>query len=319
MALDVLILILGGIAVAVALLGALIVMDRHRRAHQERLQNALPARHIAAQQQPAKKRREASEARAEDAIGRVLGRLDTALIGAGFRASAGECLAQFGMAVLVLYAAVVLGLGMNPVMAVPLAIMAPAVMFILILRIARGRRMVAFTAGLPEALDVFARGLKAGRPVADSLSIVIENAPEPVRSELLICHGQICLGTGLADAFTDLARRMPTPEANFFGVATALQTETGGNLVETMENLATQLRDRRKLKQKARALSSEARASAVILASLPFAVGCVILFLNASYLEPLISDSRGRVMLSGGLISIVLGIFMMMRMGRLDV
>ena len=86
-----------------------------------------------------------------------------------------------------------------------------------------------------------------------------------------------------------------------------------------MENLAAQLRERRKLKQKARALSSEARASAVILAALPFAVGCVILFLNAGYLEPLVSDPRGRVMLGGGLISILVGILMMMRMGRLDV
>lgn len=319
MAMDVLYLTLGGALVAAISLVALIMQDRVRRAHLERLQGALPVRKIATEQRPITKRRDPHPGRAEGLIGHLLERLDSVLIGAGLRVSAGECLAQIGMAILGLYAALVLGLQTNPIWAVPLSIAGPATLAALILRIARGKRIAAFTAGLPEALDVFARGLKAGRPVSDSLSIVIENASEPVRSELAICHGQICLGTGLADAFNDLARRVPTAEANFFGVATSLQTETGGNLVETMENLAAQLRERRKLKQKARALSSEARASAVILASLPFAVGCVILFLNASYLEPLIADPRGRFMLGGGIVSIGLGILMMMRMGKLDV
>lgn len=319
MALDILILIVGGVVLAVLVLGVLIVLDRRRRAHLQRLTRALPAKAGIDTAHAPRKRRGVSTHLPDGQVGRALARLDRALLAAGLQVSAGECLMQLGMSILGLYAVLVLGLRVNPVLAVPVAVAAPALVAAMIMRIARARRIAAFTAGLPEALDVFARGLKAGRPVADSLKIVVETAPEPLRSEFTICHGQISLGTGLADCFADLAQRMPTAEASFFGVATALQTETGGNLVETMENLAEQLRGRRKLKQKARALSSEARASAVILASLPFGVAAVIFFLNAGYLEPLVADPRGRVLLGGGLTGIALGIFMMIRMGRLDV
>lgn len=317
---DLLILIAGFAVLALLVLAALVLSDRRRRALRARLARALPG-HEPQAQAPGRKPRAPRTRRAQsrDPVGRVLARLDGALTRAGMTVSAGEVLTQIGIAVLALYAFAALVLRLGPVLAVPFCVAVPALILMLVLRVKRGKRMAAFTAGLPDALDVFARGLKAGRPVADSLSIVVENAPEPVRGELARCRDQIRMGSGLADAFADLAVRMPTSEAHFFGVATALQSETGGNLIETIENLSGQLRERRKLKQKARALSSEARASAVILASLPFAVGLVIFLLNAAYLDPLFSDPRGRAMGITGICSIALGIFMMIRMGKLDV
>lgn len=252
MAQDILILIGGGALLAITILATLIVMDRRRRAHLDRLKRTFPARLGADVMRPSTKRRGTTGAGAEDPVGRALARVDQALMRAGFQLSAGERLTQLSTAIPGIYAGLVLGLRLNPHLAVPLAVAGPSLGKMTILRTARGRRLAAFTAGLPEALDVIARGLKAGRPVSDSLSIAVENAPEPLRTEFAICHGQLCLGTGLADSFADRTQRMPTAEASFFGVASALQTETGDNLVETTENLAAQLRDLRKLKQKAR-------------------------------------------------------------------
>lgn len=127
------------------------------------------------------------------------------------------------------------------------------------------------------------------------------------------------MGTSLPESLARLSARIQTPEVSFFAVATALQAETGGNLIETMEGLANQLRARRQLRKKARALTSEVRASTIILASLPFVVLLAIGVLNAGYLEPLYNDPRGRIMAAAAVTSIGVGIFMMTRMGKLDV
>ena len=115
---------------------------------------------------------------------------------------------------------------------------------------------------------VFARGLRAGCPVSSSLAIVFETSKGPLFREFSRCHNEICMGTTLPESLARLEARVPTAEVSFFTLATTLQAETGGNLIETIESLAAQLRERRKLRKKARALSSEARASAVVLAAL---------------------------------------------------
>lgn len=296
---------------------ALIMADRHRRRHLARLQRAKPQAQDAAAASPAEvtnKKTRPSQPRA-----RVIARLEQRLTQSGLSLGVGEFLGQLGFAVLAIYAALVLILALHPLAAVPVAILVPLAIAALALRIARSRYLAAFTLGLPEALDVFARGMRAGRPVADSLAIVVESSTGPVQREFARCHDEQRMGTTLAVSLDRLSVRIPTPEVCFFAVATSLQAETGGNLIETMESLASQLRERRKLRKKARALSSEARASAVILASLPFAVAMLIGALNAAYLEPLIHDPRGRVMALTGITSIALGIFIMMRMGKLDV
>ena len=309
-----LIITLGGLT----LLGfcVLLAQDRQRRAHRARMSRALPHQ---PETLPVASPKRRARTQGDDALSNGLSTLDRKLARAGLSIGATEALAQAGLAALALFAALVLVFGVGPLIAIPASVATATALGTLIIRIAHTRRLAAFTEGLPEALDVLARGLRAGRPVADSLGIVVENAAEPVRGEMTICHGQLRMGSALQDVFTDLATRIPTPEARFFSVATSLQAETGGNLIETLENLAIQLRERRKLKKKGRALSSEARASAMILAALPFGVGSVIYVLNAGYMEPLFTDPRGRWLLASGLSGIALGVVMMVRMGKLDV
>ncbi|MDF1726248.1 MAG: type II secretion system F family protein [Sulfitobacter sp.] len=298
-------------------LWGLIMADRQRRYHLARLRRAR------AEGLPLSPEAELSivQHRRRNARGKEQGLLllDRHLAQSTLRVSSGELLTQVSLAILGLYALAVLVLGMNPLLALPLCLGLPVALAALAVKFGKARYLASFTANLPEALDVFARGLRAGRPVTDSLAIVMETAKGPVQREFARCHDEICMGTSLSDSLSRLNARLPTSEVSFFAVATSLQAETGGNLIETMENLAAQLRERRKLRKKARALTSEARASAVILAALPFAVGLAILALNAQYLAPLWTDPRGQIMALGGLLSIGLGVLMMIRMGKLDV
>ena len=286
--------------------------DRTRRAHRARLMRVRAATATL----PAQKSRPTQSA--SETLG-LFAKVDAHLAQTSLRVSVPEVMVQLSLGVLGLYALCVLVAGLHPMLALPVAIVTPLLIAVMVLRIAKNRYRFAFTAALPEALDVFARGLRAGRPVADSLAIVVETGEGPINREIARCHAEICMGKTLAESLSRLEQRICTPEVSFFSVATSLQTETGGNLIETMENLATQLRERRKLRKKARALSSEARASAMILAALPFAVALAIGLLNSAYLEPLYADVRGQVMAGAALCSIGLGVFIMAQMGKLDV
>lgn len=293
-------------------LGLLVRSDRQRRRHLARLKRVRPDTAV----QLEKPQRGVLDKHRKFGL---VGRIEQELAKTSLRSSVNEIFILVFLAAIGIYGlGVILG-GLHPLTALPLAILLPVGGAVLVLRIARNRYRAAFTADLPEALDVFARGLRAGRPVSDSLSIVVANAKGPFQYEFSRCHDEITMGTTLPDSLARLELRIPTAEVSFFSVATSLQAETGGNLIETMEGLANQLRERRKLRKKARALSSEARASALILALLPFAVTLAIAVLNGAYLEPLYADPRGRMISLIALGSITLGVFIMARMGKLDV
>ncbi|MFW2587264.1 type II secretion system F family protein [Sagittula sp. SSi028] len=313
MSLIVLFFVMGFLATLALAVWALVLADKQRRARLARIARAVG--------------RDMSAAALEDAPEtdhpkrdkqRLLARLERQFALAGREFAPQRVMGGFSLAVLASYGGFLL-LGVNPVLGALSALILPAFAGYVMLARARRSYQTLFTAALPEALDIFARGLRAGRPVADSLSIVVDNSEGAVRREFLRCRDEMRLGTGLAETLARLNTRMNTPEVSFFAVATALQSETGGNLIETMDNLADQLRDRRKLKRKARALTSEARASAVILAALPFAVGMILVAINASYLAPLWTDPRGQKMALFGVFSISAGIALMLRMGKLDV
>lgn len=303
--------LLGVVIIALALF-ALVHADRQRRHHLRRLRRMRPEM---AQPAPKARRRTAGP----DGQNSFFATIEGHLAQTSLRVSIMELLVQISLGTLTLYAVLVLLLGVSPLLALPVSLLTPAGFAVLVINFAKSRYREAFTAQLPEALDVFARGLRAGRPVSDSLGIVVENAKGPTQREFSRCYDEICMGTTLPESLARLEGRIPTAEVSFFSVATSLQAETGGNLIETMEGLAGQLRERRKLRLKARALSSEARASAVILAALPFAVALAIGLLNGQYLEPLYADNRGQIMALGAVCSIGLGVFMMVRMGKLDV
>ncbi|SEQ77617.1 tight adherence protein B [Loktanella sp. DSM 29012] len=311
---------LGGFVVyAVLALVAVIMADRLRRRHLDRLLRARPdtGGMQVEETMRAAKRKAASDTPPSE----LSARLARHMARAGLEMTVRQAMIQGSLVAVAVYGLGTLVLGLHPLAALILAAAMPVLLGGLVLRVARARYIRSFTNDLPEALDVFARGLRAGRPVADSLTIVVESSTGglPILREFTRARDEMRMGNSLPDTLDRLNRRIPTAEVAFFAVATALQTETGGNLIETMENLAKQLRDRRQLRRKARALSSEARASAMILAALPFAVALLIGFLNPTYLGVLFTDPRGQVMATVAVASIGLGIMTMVRMGKLNV
>jgi tight adherence protein B len=180
------------------------------------------------------------------------------------------------------------------------------------------RRERAFLDTFPDAVDVIVRGIKAGLPLLDSMKIITSEASEPIKSEFRAIVETQTIGMPLGEACAKLHERMPLPEANFFGIVISIQQKSGGNLSEALGNLSRVLRDRKKMKAKIKALSMEAKASAMIIGSLPVAVGFLVYLTSPTYIELLWITDFGRIMLAGCAVWMSVGIFVMKQMINFD-
>ena len=176
------------------------------------------------------------------------------------------------------------------------------------------RRTKKFTEAFPDAIDVITRGIKSGLPVHECLKIIYKEAPEPLRSEFNILVENIGMGMTIEQALEKMYERMPTTELRFFSIVLAIQSKTGGNLAEALSNLSVVLRARRLMREKIKALSSEAIASAIIIGSMPPGVIAMITVTSPSYMTIMFHDHRGQLMLLGGAMWMATGIFVMRRM-----
>lgn len=182
----------------------------------------------------------------------------------------------------------------------------------------RKRREKKFLEALPDAIDVIVRGIKAGLPLFDSIKVVAADAAEPVRSEFAAIVETQAIGMPLGEACERLYDRMPLPEANFFGIVIAIQQKAGGNLSEALGNLSKVLRERKKMKAKIKALSTEAKAGAVVIGSMPVVVLVLVYLSTPKYIEVLWLDPTGRIMLAGSVILMTMGILVMKKMINFD-
>ncbi|MCK6453876.1 MAG: type II secretion system F family protein [Alphaproteobacteria bacterium] len=185
-------------------------------------------------------------------------------------------------------------------------------------------RMIAkrtrdFLAVFPEAIELIVRGIKSGLPVTEEIAIVGREMVDPVGHEFRRISDALRFGQNLDEALWDAARRLNIPDFNFFVISLSVQRETGGNLAETLENLAEILRRRRQMKLKIRAISSEARASGYIIGSLPFAVGCILFLIAPSYVTMLFTDPRGLAIVGAGLTLQAIGGLVMAKMVRFEI
>ena len=182
-----------------------------------------------------------------------------------------------------------------------------------------GNRVKRFSAIFPDAIDLIVRGLKSGLPVAESINAVGAEMADPVGHEFRLVSDNIKFGMPLEDALWDVSVRLDMQEFKFFIISMSVQRETGGNLGETLSNLSEILRRRRQMSLKVKAMSSEARASAYILGSLPFIMFGIIFMLNPGYEMELFTDPRGRMMLGAGLVTMLLGIAVMAKMVKFEI
>jgi tight adherence protein B len=181
------------------------------------------------------------------------------------------------------------------------------------------KRTNAFVSKFPDALELLVRGLRSGLPVTETLGVVAQEVPGPVGLEFRGVVDRIKVGKTMEDALQDTGDRLGIPEFNFFTITLAIQRETGGNLAETLSNLADVLRKRGQMKLKIKAMSSESKASAYIVGSLPFIVFGMIMWVNPEYIGGFFTDDRLIVAGLGGLCWMGIGVFIMAKMVNFEI
>jgi len=181
------------------------------------------------------------------------------------------------------------------------------------------RRVNKFNVNFPDAIELMVRGLRSGLPITETLGIVSSEIPGPVGVEFRMVSDKMKIGRTMEAALQDTADRLGTPEFQFFVITLAIQRETGGNLAETLSNLADVLRKRAQMKLKIRAMSSESKASAYIVGALPFIVFILVYMMNPSYMGDFFVDQRLIVAGLGGMVWMSIGGFIMAKMVNFEI
>jgi tight adherence protein B len=176
------------------------------------------------------------------------------------------------------------------------------------------RRQNKFLSELANAVDVVVRGVKTGLPLNECLGIIARESPEPIASEFREVVEEQRLGVPLGDALERMSQRLPLAEVRFLAIVISIQQQAGGNLSEALGNLSGVLRDRIRLQQKVKALSAEAKASAMVLGSLPPTVMIMVYLSSPDYLVPLFTTTVGKFMLCFGAVWMTTGILVMRKM-----
>ncbi|MBX7483239.1 type II secretion system F family protein [Qipengyuania qiaonensis] len=181
------------------------------------------------------------------------------------------------------------------------------------------KRTAKFNAKFPDAIELLVRGLRSGLPVTETLAVVAQEIPGPVGEEFKSIVERTKIGRTMEESLQVTADRLSIPEFNFFCITLAIQRETGGNLAETLSNLADVLRKRAQMKLKIKAMSSESKASAYIVGSLPFIVFGLIWFVNPAYIGGFFTEDRLIVTGLGGLVWMSIGAFIMAKMVSFEI
>jgi len=223
------------------------------------------------------------------------------------------------LAIVVLFGALVLMKTGAPLLALMVGLAAGAGIPHYVLNFLIKRRANAFTTKFPDAIELLVRGLRSGLPVTETLGVVAGEVPGPVGEEFKLVTERIKIGRTMEDALQDTADRLNMPEFSFFCITLAIQRETGGNLAETLANLADVLRKRAQMKLKIRAMSSESKASAYIVGSLPFIVFGLIYWVNPGYIGNFFIDDRLIIAGLGGFTWMGIGFFIMAKMVSFEI
>lgn len=182
------------------------------------------------------------------------------------------------------------------------------------LNIKIGKRQKKFMEDFPDALESMMRLLKAGMPISEAIKMVAREFEGPMGEEMERIFDQQKIGIPLPEAVLEASKRMPLTEMQMFATAIAIQTQTGSSLSEVLQNLASVIRSRFKLARKVKALSSEAKASAMIIGALPLVVAGGMWFVNRPYIELLFIDPTGKFLLGCAVGWMCVGVFVMKQM-----
>ncbi|TAE34532.1 MAG: hypothetical protein EAY65_02610 [Alphaproteobacteria bacterium] len=187
------------------------------------------------------------------------------------------------------------------------------------LKVAIRKRNDKFIDMFPDVLDMIVRSVKSGFPINSAITMVAENMEEPVRGEFRQLADELALGRTLNEALQRLATRVDEQDIRFFVVVLRVQQETGGGLAEIISNLSNIIRKRKQLRHKIRAMTSEGRATGIILGAVPIVLFGALLLVAPDHLDPLFSTTMGNIM-SGVIIALIIGSNLIVRrMVQIDI
>lgn len=214
---------------------------------------------------------------------------------------------------------VMLGKQVNPFLAIVLTVILTILLPRFYLKRKIKKRNEAFINMFPDAVDMIVRSVKSGHPLHTALRMISENMDPPVSTEFKQLVDEIAFGRSPVEALVRMSQRVDEPDLQFFVVILSVQQETGGNLAEVLTNLSGIIRKRKQLRLKIKALTSEGRATAYILGSLPFFVFGAIHLTTPEYLIPLFTDPSGQMILGGALALVATAAFVVYNMIQIDI
>lgn len=233
------------------------------------------------------------------------------------RSLTGHVLLSVGLGVF--FFMVFLGLGLNPLLAVLSSVLAGFSLPILQLRYVARKRLKIFADDLPGALDLVVRGIRAGLPLSEGFKMVATEWRDPLGAEFSKIIKDLNVGLSVKDAVGRFAERVPLQEAQLFAIVIAIQSQAGGNLSEILSNLSFLLRERAKLNERIKSMTSEARTSALIIGSIPPLLMGAVKLLSPEFLDPLFYTSAGHLVLLGSAIWMGMGVLVMRTMMKVDI
>jgi tight adherence protein B len=183
----------------------------------------------------------------------------------------------------------------------------------------RRRRLSQFLEQLPDALELMSRALSAGHAFAESLHMISAEMPDPIATEFRKTYEEQNLGLSLKLALENLTERVPLLDLRLCVTAILIQRETGGNLAEILEKVAYTIRERFRILEDLKTLTTSSRMSAWILCGLPVFVALVVTFMNPDYMSVLWSDPRGHTLLAVASIMQIVGMLVVRKILRIKI
>jgi tight adherence protein B len=181
------------------------------------------------------------------------------------------------------------------------------------------RRRKKFNAALPDTLQLMSGSLAAGLSLAQSVDTIVREGTEPVASEFKRVLIETRLGVPLEIALQGVAERFESKDFEWVVMAINIQRQVGGNLAELLDTVAATMREREYLRRQVASLSAEGRLSALVLSVLPPGFLLYLLVANRDYVMPLFTDVRGLAMLIGATVWLLIGVFWMSKLVKVEV
>ncbi|MDH4318171.1 MAG: type II secretion system F family protein [Desulfobulbaceae bacterium] len=182
----------------------------------------------------------------------------------------------------------------------------------------RKKRLSMFEALFPDTMDLMGYSLRAGHSIMAGIKMVADESNEPVKSEFSRVVEEVNFGLSVDTALRGLAKRVAIPEVKYFATCIIIQRETGGNLAELLDKVASIIRARFRFRERVKALAAEGKISAIILTGLPFVIAAFIFMTNRDYITVLVTDPYGPYVIAIAFVLMNIGIFVMNRLIKLE-